>query len=282
MPKLQTQTNDWDYDVIQEPYIRNGKPTGYFANVNASTDEVMGIVSDRYGVIRNSDLVAKSETAFDKAGLTNFERKAIVTNGGARFRMIYDFKETNYRIAKKGDNVGLRLVINNSFDRSSLLSFQLGFLRLVCLNGMTSLVSAFSLVGRHTNKLDIDKLITESALDKAMDSVNGQLDVFRNLAKVPVTQEQGLNVIAKIPFAERNLEEVRRIWNSPSYSEDKERNLLNVYNAGTEFLRDYSENRFEKGEELGQRLLRTLDRGIRTKTNIKQLLALPKSQLVKN
>jgi hypothetical protein len=196
--------------------------------------------------------------------------------------MLYDFKETNYRIAKKGDNVGLRLVINNSFDRSSLLSFQLGFLRLVCLNGMTSLVSAFSLVGRHTNKLDIDKLITESALDKAMDSINGQLDVFRNLAKVSVTQEQGLNVIAKIPFAERNLEEVRRIWNSPSYSEDKGRNLLNVYNAGTEFLRDYSENRFEKGEELGQSLLRTLDRGIRTKTNIKQLLALPKSQLVKN
>ena len=115
-----------------------------------------------------------------------------------------------------------------------------------------------------------------------MDSINGQLEVFRNLAEVSVTQEQGLNVINKIPFAERNLEQVRRIWNSPSYSEDSDRNLLNVYNAGTEFLRDYSDNRFEKGEQLGQSLLRTLSRGTKSKGNLKQLLALPKSDLVKN
>jgi hypothetical protein len=258
----------YDFDVHQEPLLTtDGKRTGYFGMVRRDTAEpiTLGVCTEQYGVVKNADLIEMVETNLanhDK--LSNFTSKKFVVRDGARFYASYDFTDFKTELKPvgkraKGDILGLRLVVNNSYDRSTRVSLSLGFLRLICENGMTSLTKEFSMTKRHTLAVNLD--FVGDALAHACDSVESSAQVFNKLAQKALTNEQGLNLLTKLEekdiISGKVREGIEAVWRNPAYEEDTDRNLYNLYNAATQFLtRNVSQERYEYSERVNRDLLK--------------------------
>jgi len=258
----------YDFDVHQEPLLTtDGKRTGYFGMVRRDTAEpiTLGVCTEQYGVVKNADLIEMVESnlaTHDK--LSNYNSKKFVVRDGSRFYASYDFPDFKTELKPmgkraKGDILGLRLVVNNSYDRSCRVSLSLGFLRLVCTNGMTSLSKEFSMTKRHTLAVNLD--FVGDALARATDSVESQAQVFNKLAQRALTNEQGLNLLTKLEekdiISGKVREGIEAVWRNPAYEEDTDRNLYNLYNAATQFLtRNVSQERYEYSERVNRDLLK--------------------------
>ena len=258
----------YDFDVHQEPLLTtDGKRTGYFGMVRRDTAEpiTLGVCTEQYGVVKNADLIEMVESnlaTHDK--LSNYNSKKFVVRDGSRFYASYDFPDFKTELKPmgkraKGDILGLRLVVNNSYDRSCRVSLSLGFLRLVCTNGMTSLSKEFSMTKRHTLAVNLD--FVGDALARACDSVESQAQVFNKLAQRALSDEQGLNLLTKLEekdiISGKVREGIEAVWRNPQYEEDTDRNLYNLYNAATQFLtRNVSQERYEYSERVNRDLLK--------------------------
>ena len=102
-------------------------------------------------------------------------------------------------------------------------------------------------------------------------------EVFHLLASQQVEQEQGLialqNMVNDKLFSERTRKGIAEIWNAPTFDEDGDRNLYNLYNAGTQYLtHSIAENRRELAEKTSRRLLTTLNTAVRSEANLTTLI----------
>ena len=286
MPKVPTQTSDYDFTVEQVPlFDQQGRRTGFFGNQRTDNGIVLGVTSERYGIQNNAPLIERAEEAFNAQGLGDFEREVIVTGEGQRMRAVYDFKNQikPREDRKKGDNMGLRLTVQNSFDRSLRVSFAMGVLRLVCTNGMTSLEREQSMTKKHSSGNGLDFL--GEALSKAIGSWDKALLTYNQLEAVEIEQQQGLNALHNLAKAgaisDRMAGAVSKIWNNPTYTEDEGRNLYNLYNAVTEHLtREVEGTRYELAERVNQKVLSRLDQAARSGAKKDKLLLLPKGDTI--
>ena len=286
MPKVPTQTSDYDFTVEQVPlFDAQGRRTGFFGNQRTDNGTILGVTSERYGIQNNAPLIERAEEAFNDQGLGDFEREVIVTGEGQRMRAVYDFKNQikPREDRKKGDNMGLRLTVQNSFDRSLRVSFAMGVLRLVCTNGMTSLEREQSMTKKHSSGNGLDFL--GEALSKAIGSWDKALLTYNQLEAVEIEQQQGLNALHNLAKAgaisDRMAGAVSKIWNNPTYTEDEGRNLYNLYNAVTEHLtREVEGTRYELAERVNQKVLTRLDQAARSGAKKDKLLLLPKGDTI--
>ena len=286
MPKVPTQTSDYDFTVEQVPlFDEKGRRSGFFGNQRTDNGTILGVTSERYGIQNNAPLIERAEEAFNDQGLGNFEREVIVTGEGQRMRAVYDFPNQIKRREdrKKGDNMGLRLTVQNSFDRSLRVSFAMGVLRLVCTNGMTSLEKEQSMTKKHSSGNDLDFL--GEALSRAIGSWDKALLTYNNLETIEIEQQQGLNALHNLAkggaISDRMAGAVSKIWNNPTYTEDEGRNLYNLYNAVTEHLtREVEGTRYELAERVNQKVLKRLDQAARSGAKKDKLLLLPKGDVI--
>lgn len=281
MPKIVNQTNDASYKVTTKPlFDEGGVFSGIYGNFRSDKSEALGFCTERYALVQNDDLFNKVEGALgERKELKNPEVETIVVGDGARAYRTYTWKKSpyNFRVGKPkvGDEVGLRLTVQNSFDRSLRLSVILGFLRLVCANGMTALSEEFDLTQRHQSGLDLSKIGT--GIDGSLAAIEAQKEIYNRLALTPITAEQGVTVLGHL--VKKNIlsgsmkDSIEAIWHTPAYDEDKERNLYNLYNAGTQHLtRVVAPKRFELAQRIGGDMLKTFDRASGSKKILDTLL----------
>lgn len=266
----QTKNANWDFDVVQERLLRaSGGKAPIYANVRTDTDEVLGYSTDRYGIVQNDDLLGRAESAFNSRGI-NYERNVYATDNGAKMRAVYDLTGDQFqtKVPQVGDIMGYRLTVQNSFDRTLRVSFALGLMRLVCTNGMQTMQKDVDMVSKHSQKLDLDSLITDAALDKALGFLSKSGDVFGRLASTPLDDELGLNVLANLTkkkvMSEKVRERVAGIWSNRSdllRSDNHDANLYNLYNAVTQHLTDeVEETRFEYANRMSNQVLKAFER----------------------
>ncbi|MBC8395090.1 MAG: DUF932 domain-containing protein [Bacteroidetes bacterium] len=301
MSKKCIQSDVYDYEVeMVDAMTPEGNPSGMKLTRRTDDGTVLGFTSDHYGLVNNKPLVEKAETAFEEAGLEWTKRRFLVTNGlkkdslGARFRAIYDFENENMEIATRredrqvGDVMGMRLIVQNSFDRSLRLSFALGMVRLVCTNGMQTMERELDLTRKHSQKIDIDNLVTMEAVTKALGMFKSAGDKFSLLSQRSIEHDQGLNILANLAktkvFSEKSREGIATIWNNPTHEEDKSRNLYNLYNATTQFLTEnVAESRFEMSDNTGRKVLQNLSLAASNPARLDKLVkALPVAGAVAN
>ena len=56
-------------------------------------------------------------------------------------------------------------------------------------------------------------------------------------------------------------EDIKLIWDNPSYQQDEERNLMNLYNSVTQHLtREVEDERHEYADGINTKVLRAFDR----------------------
>lgn len=279
MPLLAKQSDKYNFNVETVPSymtLPDGtqKPTGFLVNRRTDNFAVLGTVTDRYGLVQNSDLISVAEDAFTQKGLTNYTRRIVVAGEGERLYATYDFKNHTKKL-KVGDEVGMRLTVQNSFDGGLRVSFALGLLRLVCSNGMTTLEREVGMTQKHSSQIST-KFVT-NALEKAVLAWDKSTDVFNRLADVQLTHEQGRNILARLEegsvLSGKLRESVETIWNAPRYREDNARNLYNLYNAVTQHLtHDVASTRFELANRVSENVLSTLERASRDSARFAKLI----------
>jgi len=266
----QTKNTNWDFNVASEQLLRqDGSKTPIFANVRTDTNEILGTSTERYGIVQNQDLTGRAEDAFAARGI-KYDRNIYATDNGAKMRAVYDLTgpEFQTKVPQVGDIMGYRLTVQNSFDRTLRVSFALGLMRLVCTNGMQTMQKDVDMVSKHSTKLDLGSLITDTALDKALGFLAKSGDIFGRLASTPLDDELGLNVLANLTkkkvMSEKVRERVAGIWSNRSdllRSDNHDANLYNLYNSVTQHLTDeVEETRFEYANRMSNQVLKAFER----------------------
>ena len=162
MARTTRPTSDsYDFQVVQEPlFNRGGKAavvgkSPVMGNFRTDTGQCLGTSTEAYAIVQNGDLVEQVEDALGKSELGEFTSQKLVARDGARFYGVYDFPSMVKPVVL-GDGAGMRLTLNNSFDRSTGVDFTLGLMRLICLNGQMTLVADTSVTKKHSHKLTLD------------------------------------------------------------------------------------------------------------------------------
>jgi hypothetical protein len=287
MAQLAKQSSSFNYSVEAAPsfmQLTDGSfvKDGFTVNRRTDTLEVLGKVTDRYGIVQNADLIQVAEDAFAAKKMTDYTRKVVVTGAGEKVYAVYDFKNHTKKL-KVGDEVGLRLTLQNSFDGSLRASFGLGMLRLLCLNGMTTMEREVGMTKKHSSGINVQ--FVSDALEKAIVSWNSATAVFDRLSDVKVTQIQGANILANLEkqsvISGKLREGIGGIWASPTHREDAGRNLFNLYNAVTQHLtHDVAGDRFELANRVSANVLAAFDRASQKSDRFARLVTPVQQDLV--
>lgn len=269
MRKQATTSSEYDYQVVQEPlFNRDGKPvmvgsSPVMGNFRTDNDVCLGTSTEKYEIVNNGSIVEKVEEALIKNGLGGFDSKKYVARDGARFYGVYDFANETRNVAV-GDAVGMRLTLNNSFDRSCGVSWSIGLLRRVCSNGMNAIVTDTSVTKKHSSKLDL-AFIGDSIAD-CREKFASSVEMFQGLRAHAITKEQGGlildNLAIKKVLADSMRDSIRMIWDNEDYlNQDKlsqrSDNLYNLYNATTQHL-THQVDGFEYANRISKSMLKSL------------------------
>ena len=277
--ETERQSNKFNYKVEQVPMAlqiadKVGISTKYIANVRTDTNEVLGVVTERYEVLQNDALFDSAESVFKSVGFANYKRNVICTNNGARVRAIYDFPDFGFKL-NNGNDLTFRVKVQNSFDGSLKASFQVGLVRLICTNGLALNVASIGMTRKHTQQLDAN-VISESFKRCTNAFVEGG-QFFNKMIGIKVSQSEGdtilLNLEKQKVMSERMREGILSIWTRPTYAEDSERNLFNLYNSVTQHLTHSVESkRFELSERVNTGVLQAFTKAVKA-NSIEGLIA---------
>ena len=281
MPISANQTIDTGYDFtarqVEVPHPVTGRKSGYYMNIRNDNEEIVGWTSERYGLVNHKEVIDFADNAFSARDI-EVDRKVYVTEGGSKMRAVYDLKGDRFqsKVPEVGDIVGYRLTAQNSLDRSLRLSYMLGILRLVCTNGMNTMEADVSMTKKHSKGVNLEEVLSPKALDTALGKFQGALDVYTQMARLEVSQEQGLIILQNLAngkvFSEKVRESIAQIWNTPSYEEDKGRNLYNLNTASTQHLtHDVAETRFEYANRVTNNVLKRFDLASRNSKRLEKL-----------
>lgn len=131
------KTSTYDFPVELSPIV--SQPFGVvipnkLAVVRTDTKEPIGIVSNKYELLRHKDVVDGFRRALSLSEAP-YEENIQITKNGARLFVIFKLSVVQMEV-RKDDVVSLQFVVENSYDGESQLRIMLGAFRLLCLNGM--------------------------------------------------------------------------------------------------------------------------------------------------
>lgn len=280
MPKIIKQDTDWDFIPSLESLVRAtdaNAASGAFGIYREGHPLPLGIVTKRYKVVTNRELVDRARAILTKLGFKGWTEKLISINHGARFMGVFSIR--NSLVPKTvGDTIGYRIILGNSFDTSSKATAMGGFERLICSNGAATLEEAIALAGRHDANIDLSKL--EEAIERVVTGLDGQATIFTRLMEKAITNEQGnvilKNLVVRKLIANRLREEIEGEWLNPRFKEDSDRNLYNLYNAATYVLtHKVAETRFEQSNEINAAILMQFRDAVMKADKLAALLTVP-------
>ena len=284
----------YDFRVNQVEFNNpvNGEKTGLFANIRQDNNDILGVVSKRYSIVNNSDILGRADSALEAAGMP-YKRKVYTLEGGRKMKAYYDIgvddegkviNEAMTRHVSKGDIMGFRLIAQNSFDRTLRVSFALGLIRLVCTNGMTTMEKEISMIKKHSQSFNLDDFIAGDALETAIKRLDNSVNVYKLLADQEVSQEQGISILNNLTtprfkkvLSEKAREGVARIWNNPTHNEDADRNLYNLNNAVTQYF-THDQDSVEYAQRSSKRVLEYFEQAAHSGKEGKTFTALTKNE----
>lgn len=260
--------NSVDFKVYMERLkLENGTQCPAFATVREDTGDVLGVVGERYTPLQNSVLFAGVEQAFKASGHRFEHHGFTLTDKGRQVRAKYRFPDVS--VDFKGDSSCLQILVQNSFDGSLKVAFDVGFFRFICSNGLKVPLfkgSTFSLMRKHTQSLNLD--FTAHALTEAVNSVGEARNVFTDWTRCSLTQGEGHKVLNGLvthkAMTARVSDGIREIWDKPTHREDAERNVWNLYNSITQHLtHEVAPKRFSLSEKVNHESAQLLRSAVR-------------------
>jgi hypothetical protein len=225
--------------VTLEPLTVEGYDSGFYGTVRRDEGfpRVLGVAGERYGLLQNGDFINQIEEGFKKADLSGFEREVSVMDHGARCQAQWTFKNRTIKVRKVGDEMAFRVTARNSYDGSWKVSLVDTIERLACLNGAVRSEKGIMLQGKHTSRLNVDRIVGGlGTMLQRFETWAQDLD----LLVLPITQAHGSHILSHAQddgiISGSTRDGILSFWNAPRRKEDEERTVYNLWNAGTEFF----------------------------------------------
>lgn len=232
-------SSNFSFPVTLEPLTVEGHDSGFYGTVRRDEGfpRVLGVAGERYALLQNSDFINQIEDGFKKADLSGFEREVSVMDHGARCQAQWTFKNRTIKVKKVGDEMAFRVTARNSYDGSWKVSLVDTVERLACLNGAVRSEKGIMLQGKHTSRLNVDRIVG---------GLGTMLERFETWAQdldllvVPIEQAQGSHILSHAQedgiISGSTRDGILSFWNAPRRKEDTDRTVYNLWNAGTEFF----------------------------------------------
>ena len=169
-----------DWEVLQTPiYTSHGRIEGFKANVRNSDGSVLGVVSDRYKIIQNTEAFSFTDELLGN-GVT-YETAGSL-QGGKKVWLLARLPR-EYIIA--GERISPYLVFSNTHDGSGAVRVAITPIRVVCNNTLNLALDtaprSFSIIhtGEIKNKIEEAKQTLFMA-DKYMENLGREFEKLRN------------------------------------------------------------------------------------------------------
>ena len=135
---------------------------GQRAIVNCATDRVISIVSESYQVVTNREALYYGQlccrAAFPESGGAEWrvlQAQAPTTMGSCRIDLVHPASALDFVAAGTrglSETYGPFVRVTNSYNRSRALGFEIGFMRLICSNGMLIPDSSIRFAFNHSTR----------------------------------------------------------------------------------------------------------------------------------
>ena len=162
---------DTFFPVVEDTiYKRNGNESGYKFIIREDTDEILSCVTDSYRLIKNEDVVSKILKIFKKKKIkTDFVGNRQFSNGA---KTTYTWNLTNQKVeTQEGEEHYPQIILVNSYNATTQLSFLAGVFRLVCSNGLVVGHTVGNKTNRHSiYNTDLEKI--DDYIDKTINSID--------------------------------------------------------------------------------------------------------------
>lgn len=138
----------YDFPVSLQPmFTKAGKEIPNLkAVIREDTDMPIAAVSNRYNLVSHTTVVTEAQQFIHQFGTP--QEEYFLGRNGAVMVAQFTYKEHQVEVAK-GDVVGLRVYVENSYNSQRSVRVRIGALVLSCMNGMVSDKGLFNFSFRH-------------------------------------------------------------------------------------------------------------------------------------
>ncbi len=234
-----------DWKVVQKPiYTDTGDIIpGYKANIRDSDRKALGVVTDRYKIIQNSEAFAFTDTLLGKG--VRYETAGSLQDG----RRVWILARLPHEYIISGERISPYLVFSNTHDGSGAVRVALTPVRVVCNNTLNLALNtasrSWSMI--HTGNIKDKISEAENALFMAENYMDSLGREFENLRKQKLTDAQVNEYIEQLmpmegdatPIQEKNIIKLRsdlkrRYYDAPDLH-DVGNNAYRFINAVSDF-----------------------------------------------
>jgi len=219
-----------------------GKPYG--------EPEVLHVMSKKYALAKNRDAVLATEAAMRRAGYTVQVHRQYCSP--THFYRRYVMPEVSMQVNGDTDPVLLMLTMVNSYDRTRVLSFDLGAYRQVCSNRLMVGRSYHHMRMKHIGTIDL--VDTAKALERAAEAMEPMVERWRAWNEMTLTPRQAGKLLGEVPewFPRRYFDAAEVRYNRSVEAGEEPATVWGLYNAFTYVLTHEVEGRrFERAHDLG-------------------------------
>ena len=184
------------FNVRTEPMLTTSgvRIPNKVAIINEASNHAIGVVSEKYQVVTNEQVLTATLEALDVSTLDLADATATVRSSHGGARTMLDIILPAHEINLNGDVSQMRISALNSYDGRWQYQTRAGAIRMACLNGqiMGSFVGAYT--EYHNAKLDVK---TSSAkMVEMLDGFHGAKEWWGRLMSQKVTHEDVLNTVS--------------------------------------------------------------------------------------
>lgn len=146
----------YNFPVEVEPVFTRGNQEVPRARAVVRQDNGVPIanVSTRYKLVKHDEVMGATEKFIKSIG-GKPTRDLTISSGGAQLLAEYTFKDRTLAL-EKGDVVGFRAYVENSYNTKRAIKIRVGALVLACMNGMIIPKGEFDVSIRHDTRNAID------------------------------------------------------------------------------------------------------------------------------
>ena len=176
-----------DWDVVQSPiYTNHGKVEGYKANIRSTDRQVLGVVSDRYRIVQNTEAFSFTDELLGQG--VRYETAGSLMGG----RKVWLLARLPREFIIAGERISPYLVFSNTHDGSGAVPVAVTPIRVCCHNTLNLALStsarSFSMV--HTG--DVKEKVSEAKqtlfmADNYMENLGRE---FERLRKQKISDQQ--------------------------------------------------------------------------------------------
>jgi hypothetical protein len=150
----------------------------------------LGVVGSNWGLVQNEDAFSGVKTLHDSNAIS--VEAVEQRKGGAVTTLtgLLGFSQVNADSADNVDNLGHFVRASNGFTGADSYSFEAYTLRLVCLNGMTSMTKTQSIKIKHTSRAEYRIKQSQRAIVRLIEAEKAEAEQFAELSLVSMNADQ--------------------------------------------------------------------------------------------